>query len=116
VNTEVLVVICLASRTRKRMSRRQAKYGGRVFLGNPSPGVYILRGNALALSIALSMKDESPFDTDIYVATELHLWELDDDFRKAVVDNKPDLEGVAWTEEALETTRIRDLIRLPMRR
>ena len=99
----VLIVIASSKQTQRNMETA-LRDSPDLFLGKPARNIYLMRSNGLALWYAWKEKNRNPLYVDVYVADELHQWQIPDPIRRSVewkVDNKyspyPVSEGTLTT-------------------
>jgi hypothetical protein len=80
----VLIVVASTKEAQANLQKAFRRHGESTFLGKASSNVFIMKNNGYSLLLAWTEKKKRPFYVDIYVADELHEWELPDKVRRSV--------------------------------
>ena len=78
----LLIVVTSSTQTRNSMEKAR-RDSPDIFLGKPVPNVYLMRSNGLALWYAWKEKNKNPLYVDVYLADELHQWQVPDEIRRS---------------------------------
>ena len=78
----LLIVITSSKQTKENMENA-LRNSPDLFLGKPAHNVYLMRSNGLALWYAWKEKEKYPYFLDVYLADEVHQWQIPDPIRRS---------------------------------
>ena len=79
----ILIVITSNRQSQVNMQDAYNKYASELFIGKPARNIYLMKNNGLALMHAWKEKKRNPFYVDVYVADEVHEWQLPEEVRRS---------------------------------
>ena len=78
----LLIVVTSLRQAQRNMEVARRDYPD-LFLGRPAGNVYLMKSNGLALWYAWKEKSRNPLYVDVYLADELHQWQIPDPVRRS---------------------------------
>lgn len=79
----VLIVVTTNKQSYENMQHAHTKYARDLFLGKAARNAFLMKNNGLALMCAWKEKRRNPFYVDVYLAEELHDWQIPEKVRRA---------------------------------
>ena len=80
----LLIVVTSNRHSQLNMQDAYKKYAKDLFLGKAARNIFLMKNNGLALMYAWKEKKRNPFYVDVYLAEELHDWQIPEKVRRAV--------------------------------
>ena len=78
----LLIVVTSSKQTQQNMENARRNTPD-IFLGKPARNVYLMKSNGLALWYAWKEKDRHPLFVDVYLADEVHQWQIPETIRRS---------------------------------
>lgn len=79
----ILIVTTSNRKTQENMQKAYKRDAKDLFLGKVARNVFLMKNNGLALMYAWKEKKRNPFYIDVYLAEELHDWQIPEKVRRA---------------------------------
>ena len=78
-----LIVITADQRSQQNMHKIYKRDAPDLVLGKPASNIFLMKNNGRALKYAWAVKERNPFYVDVYLADELHEWQIPEPVRRA---------------------------------